>query len=266
MNDYKEASFALITGASEGIGRAIAEEIALRKMNLVLVALPGPQLQQAACELQQRYGVKVVTYETDLTDDKAPEHLYEWIQKGGFKIKVLVNNAGLGHEGLFETSSLDFIDQMMQLNMRAVIHLTHLFLPQLKLCKEAYILNVGSMASFRPMPYKNIYTATKSFIFYFSRALREELRQSSIKVSVLCPGPVPTSMAVKKRMNSKGFIGKMMVITPEKVARIAVNKMIKGKPVIVPGFINRAILLLEKVVPRSRQMKIVIRMFKEEEC
>lgn len=266
MNDYKEESFALITGASEGIGRAIAEEIALRKLNIILVALPGPQLQKAACELQQRYGIKVVTYETDLTEDEAPERLYKWVKKEGLRVKVLVNNAGLGHEGLFETSSWDFIDQMMKLNMRAVIHMTHLFLPQLKTCKEAYILNVGSMASFRPMPYKNIYTATKSFIFYFSRALREELRHTSIKVSVLCPGPVPTSMAVKKRMNSKGFISKMMVITPDKVARIAVNKMIKGKPVIVPGFINRAILILEKAVPRSRQMKIVIRMFKEEGC
>lgn len=266
MNDYKEATFALITGASEGIGRAIAEEIALRKMNLILVALPGPHLQKAACELQERYGIKVVTYEADLTEDKAPKRLHEWVQKEGFRIKVLVNNAGLGHEGLFEASSLDFIDQMMQLNMHAVIHLTYLFLPQLKRCREAYILNVGSMASFRPMPYKNIYTATKSFVFYFSTALREELRQSSVKVSVLCPGPVPTSVAVKKRMTSKGLIGKMMIITPEKVARIAVNKMIKGKPVIVPGFINRAILILEKVVPRSRQMKIVIRMFKEESC
>lgn len=266
MNDYKEASFALITGASEGIGRAIAEEIALRKMNIILVALPGPPLQKAACELQERYGIKVVAYETDLTEYKAPERLYEWVQKEGLRIKVLVNNAGLGHEGLFETSTLDFIDQMMQLNMRAVIHLTHLFLPQLKSCKEAYILNVGSMASFRPMPYKNIYTATKSFIFYFSRALREELRQSSVKVSVLCPGPVPTSEAVKKRMDSKGFVGKMMVIAPNKVARIAVNKMIKGKPVIVPGLINRVILAFEKIVPRSRQMKILIRMFKEEGC
>lgn len=258
------AYFALITGASEGIGRAIAEELASRKFNLILVALPGPKLQEAACDLKQKYAIETIIYEADLTSDKAPEALYQWVLEHRYKIIMLVNNAGVGHEGLFEASPLSFIDKMMQLNMNAVVHLTHLFIPHLKQFDETYILNVGSLASFRPMPYKNIYTATKSFIFYFTLALREELRQSSVKVSVLCPGPVPTSISVKKRMFSKGLVGKMMIITPDKVAQIAIDKMIKGKSVIVPGFVNRCILLFEKVVPRGRQMKILGKMFNNE--
>lgn len=260
----EEAYFALVTGASEGIGRAIAEELASRKINLILVALPGPKLEEAACQLKQKYAIETIIYATDLTLAKAPETLHAWVQEHDYKINILINNAGVGHEGLFEASPLPFIDKMMQLNMKVVIHLTYLFIPQLRQCEKAYILNVGSLASFRPMPYKTIYTATKSFIFYFTRALREELRPSSIRASVLCPGPVPTSISVKKRMFSKGIIGKMMILTPQKVAEIAIDKMIKGKPVIVPGFVNRFILLFEKAVPRSRQMKILGKMFNNE--
>ena len=257
----ERSDFALITGASEGIGRAIAAELASRKINLILVALPDAKLQKAACELKKTYGVEVVTYATDLIKEGAVQALFQWCSDHQYLVNILVNNAGIGHEGAFETTPLSYIDDMMQLNMRSVIHLTYLFVPHLKKNREAYILNVGSLASFRPMPYKNIYTATKSFIFYFTRALREELKGSSIKVSVLCP--VPTNSKVKARTTSKGIIGKMMILTAEKVAKIGIEKLYKGQAVIVPGFINKSLLIFEKTLPRNIPMKILASMYKD---
>jgi uncharacterized protein len=112
------------------------------------------------------------------------------------------------------------------------------------------------------MPFKIIYTASKSFVFFFSRALREELLNSSVSVSVLCPGPVLTNNDIVKRTRSKGTIAKMMVMRATEVAEIAIDHLLKGKPVIVPGRLNRLILLFEKIIPRSRQMKILTKMYK----
>lgn len=262
-HDFSEKeSFALITGASTGIGRAIAEELASRGHNLILAALPDDKLQETVSQIKGKYQILIESYEADLTAINEPEALFQWCITKGYRINILVNNAGLGHEGAFETTPLHYIDKMMQLNMRAVVHLTHLLIPELKKNQEAFILNVGSLASFRPMPYKSIYTATKSFIFYFSRALREELHYSNIGVSVLCPGPVPTNQLVKERTLSKGFLGKIMVKYPEEVARIAIDKMFNKKPVIIPGMIPRILLQFEKLIPRKSQMRILVKMYK----
>lgn len=256
------ALFALITGASNGIGKSIAEELASRNYNLLLVALPDSNLDTVAEDLKSKYKVQIHQYEIDLTSKDAPITLYSWFKENNYKICILVNNAGIGHEGLFESTSFSFIENMMNLNMNAVVHLTYLFLPELRSCKAAYILNVGSLASFRPIPFKIIYTASKSFIFFFTRALREELINSSIKVSVLCPGPVFTNKKVERRTNSKGLIAKMMVMAAKEVAHIAVEKMLRGKPVIVPGVLNRFLLIFEKIIPLNNQMKILGKLYR----
>lgn len=258
----KGALFALVTGASNGIGKSIAEELASRNYNLLLVALPESNLGQAASDIKAKYDVEVYEFEIDLTAKDAPNALYTWFKKNDYKICMLVNNAGIGHEGLFESASYSFIENMMNLNMNAVVHLTYLFLPELRNCKDAYILNVGSLASFRPIPFKAIYTASKSFIFLFTRALREELLTSSIKVSVLCPGPVLTNEKVERRTNSKGAIAKMMVMTSKEVASIAIKKLLRGKPVIVPGILNRFLLIFQKFIPLNNQIKILGKLYK----
>lgn len=258
----ESALFALITGASNGIGKSIAEELASRNYNLLLVALPNSNLDKVAEDLENKYSVRVHYFEIDLTTEDAPKTLYNWFKKNDYKICILVNNAGIGHEGLFESTSYSFIENMMKLNMNAVVHLTYLFLPELRSCKDAYILNVGSLASFGPIPFKIIYTGSKSFVFFFTRALREELLNSSIKVSILCPGPVFTNEKVERRTNSKGVIAKMMVMTAKEVASIAVIKMLKGKPVIIPGTLNRFLLIFQKFIPLNNQMKILGKLYK----
>ncbi len=257
------AQFALITGASHGIGKAIAAEFASRNYNLILVALPASNLEKVACELREGYDVKVRHFEVDLTTPNGPQQVFDWVKSQDLQVSVLVNNAGIGHEGNFESTPWEFINSMMQLNMNAVVQLTYLFLPELKQCSQAYILNVGSLASFRPIPFKIIYTASKSFVFFFSRALREELLHSPVSVSVLCPGPVLTNNDIIKRTRSKGVVAKMMVMRSKQVAQIAVDDLMNKKPVIVPGRLNRFILLFEKMIPRSRQMKILTKMYKD---
>lgn len=259
----QEACYALLTGASHGIGNCLAEELASRNYNLILTALPESNLSAIAAEIKTTYNVEVHHFEIDLSEKSGPEKLYDWCKENNFKIGILINNAGIGHEGPFESTPFSFIDNMMQLNMNAVVHLTYLFLPDLKKCKDAYILNVGSLASFRPIPFKIVYTASKSFVFFFTRALREELLNSSIKVSVLCPGPVFTNDDVKRRTKSKGAIAQRMVMTPRKVARIAIENLFKGKAVIVPGSINKFLLFFEKLVPRNNKIKILGKIYKD---
>ncbi len=255
--------FALVTGASRGIGKAIARELASRNYNLILAALPESNLETVTKEICGAYNVQVVQFEVDLTAADGPQQLFDWVKKNGFQVSVLVNNAGMGHEGEFGCMPWPDINTMMQLNMNAVVQLTYLFLPELKKCRQAYILNVGSLASFRPIPFKIIYTASKSFVFFFTRALREELLLSPVSVSVLCPGPVLTNNDTIKRTRSKGTIARMMVLRSKQVAQIAIDDLLDKKPVIVPGRFNRFLLLFEKMVPRNRQMKILAKIYKD---
>lgn len=262
MNEIAHETYALITGSSSGIGKALAEELAERGYNLILIALPDSGLCKVAETLKTTYSIKVQTLAIDLTENDAPQKVKDFCRANNLAVNVLVNNAGIGHEGLFTASPLPFIVNMLQLNMVALTSLTHLFIPELRLHRQSYILNVGSMASFRPMPYKCVYTATKSYVFYFTRALREELRDSSIRVSVLCPGPVITNPEVEARTNNKGFFSDRMLMKPHQVAEKALKDMFNNKPVIVPGIMNRALLLLEKGMPRSIPVKIIAKLFK----
>lgn len=253
--------YTLVTGASAGIGKALAQEFAKKGCNLLLIALPDSGLCQVAENFRRNFQIDVQTYAIDLTENDAPQKILDYCKANNMPVNILVNNAGVGNEGLFTDAPLSFIKNMLQLNMVAVTCLTHLFIPELKKHQHAYILNVGSMAAFRPMPFKSVYTATKSYVLYFTRALREELRNSTVKASVLCPGPVITNSEVEARTNNKGLISDMMQMKPEEVAEKAVNDLFQDKAVIVPGMINRFILFIEKGIPTSIPVKIISKMF-----
>jgi len=137
----------------------------------------------------------------------------------------------------------------VQLNIQPLISLSHLFIPGMKKHPKAYILNVGSIASFYPVPYKSIYAASKSFVYSFSMALKEELKSTSIKVSVLCPGPVTTNEEVIARIKAQGRLGKLIKMTPDEVAKIAVRGLLNGKIIIIPGLLNRFSLFVMKSLP-----------------
>jgi short-subunit dehydrogenase len=175
---------------------------------------------------------------------------------------MLINNAGVGAAGRFEEESTELIDYMIQLNIRALVLLTRLFIPELKKHPQAYILNMGSLGALMPTPYKSIYCSSKSFIFDFSRALREELRKTSIKVSVVNPGAVPTNPHVIERINNGGIIAKASSIPSEILVRKAITRMMRGKVVIIPGFMINLYLVIGYMIPLKIRIRLIGNIFR----
>ena len=176
----------------------------------------------------------------------------------------LVNNAGVISSGRpFEEDSYNFYEKMMRVNVIAVTLLTRVFLPELKKHSHASILNVGSTGSFVPFPYKAVYGATKSFIYSFTMALREELRDSHVKVSTLCPGSVPTNQKIRKRTEKAGFLWKISILQAEQVARIGLDSMEKNRRLTVPGCVNKFYKNLSLILPVFVKMRIMTLVFKK---
>lgn len=243
--------FALVTGASSGIGKAIAKKLAVDGWNLCIVALPDTDLESYGKYLADTYGVQVKCITKDLTDPTAPQELYDECTAEGMAIKVLVNNAGFGNAIPFADTEVQVIQRMMQLNMHAVVSLCRLFIPSMKQFKEAYILNVGSTASFFPVPYKSIYSATKNFVLSFSNSLRIELLPNKIFVSCLCPGPTETNAATIARLNSLGWKARMFSLSADEVAAIAIRRLFRKKSITIPGRSNRMGISFGSMLPRS---------------
>ena len=241
--------YTLITGASEGLGKALAIECANRKMNLVLVSLPGPELYSLASFIQRNYHVDVITFEKDLSEPENCTELSNEINVLNLHINILINNAGMGGTFLFKDRDIQFYEKLIKLNVLATTIITRLLLENLKRCPESYILNVGSMASYFYIPKKHVYGASKSFIYSFSRSLRGELEKDKVYVSVLCPGGLNTNVAVTLLNRTHTGMAKWAVMNPEDVAPIAINGLLSKKEVIIPGKTNKLFLVMDKVIP-----------------
>ncbi|KOH44971.1 SDR family NAD(P)-dependent oxidoreductase [Sunxiuqinia dokdonensis] len=255
--------YTLITGASTGLGKAFAKECAQRNMNLILVSLPNENLTGLCEELRQTYQVNVFCKETNLTSRQAVLDFSNWVLEN-FHVNILINNAGIGGTQSFVNSETDYLDDMIQLNIRAMTLLTRLILPELKRHSTANILNVSSLAAFSPVPYKTIYPATKAFVHHFTRGLEAELQDSNVQVSVLNPGPIMTNSDVTKRINGQSAYVKLSIMTPEQVAQIAIRKMMSGKSVIIPGFMNRLNAFFIRLVPENFRIFVGTCIFKRE--
>lgn len=168
--------YTLITGASSGIGKAIAWYCGSLGMNLILVSLPGEGLSQVAEAIEKQYGVKTCCYETDLSVLDAPANLFGFTQSRNLDVTILINNAGLAGASVFGQSDMKYIDDRILLNVRAVVMLSRLYLPVLSSHPTSFILNVGSMAGFFQIPYKSLYCSGKAFVYAFSRSIRSELK------------------------------------------------------------------------------------------
>ena len=254
--------YTLITGASHGIGKALSMECASRKMNLILVALPGPDLVNIVHAIRKNYDVDVVYIPIDLTETNAPEKVFNWVKDNELIVNMLINNVGIGASGLFEYIGLDEYLMMIRLNNEVLVSLTYHFLPELKKQPKAYILNMSSLEAFLPLPYKAVYAGTKNFVYSYSLALREELKDSNVSLSVVCPGPVITNREGLLRIKSHGKHSKAIVLLPKHVARAAIFYLLKGKGVIVPGFMNIAITRLVRILPVQFKMSLLERMFR----
>ncbi|MGD0782637.1 MAG: SDR family NAD(P)-dependent oxidoreductase [Candidatus Aminicenantales bacterium] len=253
----------LITGASMGLGKAMAWECARRGMNLVLTALPGERLAETAGEIEKACGVRVLAREIDLTEDGAPARLAAWALENT-PIDVLINNAGFGGSRAIENAEPAYIERMIRLNVLAVGLLTHALLPELKTHPSARVLNVASLAACGPLPFKTVYPASKAFVFHWSRGLRAELRKTNVRVCVLLPGPMRTNPDVRSRLDKQGWIGRRTTVSVEAAARLAVRGLFKGRAVIVPGAAAKLNRFLMAVVPTPVLLFFTGRVFSRE--
>lgn len=255
--------YTLITGASKGLGRELAYEFAKRSNNLILVALPGEDLESFSRHLELKFKISVCYYETDLTKNNAPIELVKWV-KNNFSVNILVNNAGVGGSMPFNDSSVEYLDTIILLNIRALALITRQMLSELKKHSIAYILNVSSLAAFSPIPYKTVYPASKAFVYSFSRSLKEELKGTSVNISVICPGQMMTNSDTVKRIKKLGFYGKFGLLSANKIAQIAIRSMFDGKGVIVPGILNKVNLFIIKAVPPGIRISLFARLVRKE--
>jgi short-subunit dehydrogenase len=243
--------YALIAGGSKGIGYALAEALAKRGFNLILVARHEGPLKEAKASLENKYHVTVQTLSKDLSQDDAATEIADWCKEKDIPLKMLCNVAGFGGSRDYMQLPLDTLRYMIRLNMESAVTLSYTLLPLLEKNAPSYILNVASMAGFAPMPQKNLYSATKSGVLFFSYSLRYELQDKGISVSCLAPGPVLTKKEVvdetKKQM---GNFGMKMAMQPEDVGEIAIRKTLKGRMIIVPGTIANISSKALRVLPK----------------
>ncbi len=250
MKKQRTARFALITGASQGLGRAFAEECAARGMDLFLIALPGSGLSQVAGALADEYKVKADWLEIDLTEDDAPDKVLAALERRRFETELLVNNAGIGSIGLFGDSELSGHEAVIRLNTLALVRLTHRLIPGLKRREAARILNVASLGAFFPMISLPVYSATKSFVLTFSLALRDELRPT-VGVSALCPNTIRNDKATNEYVDKLPFFCRWACLLPSRIAKAGIDGALRGKAIIVPGLLNKVLRVIGPFVPRS---------------
>lgn len=244
----------LITGASSGIGEAFARKLASQGENVLLVARTENKLASLCNELGRASDVNAQYVALDLMGNDAPAKLFEETEQRGLEVDMLINNAGFGSMGDFTTLPLEKELEMVDLNIKALIALTHYFLKPMRERGRGSIINVASTAGFQPVPYMTTYAATKAFVLSFSDALWEENRAHGIQVMALCPGVTDTNFLAASEMDRPPM---RVSQTPEQVVETALKGMKRGRGHIISGWTNYFLTESERFVPRSFVARIV---------
>ena len=243
--------YALISGGSRGIGDAIATALAKRNFNLVLIARNEEDLKLAKNKLESTYPVRVEILPYDLSEAESAAKIGTWCSERDLRLKILCNVTGIGGSADYLNTSLKNSLYMLRLNTEPAISLIFNLLPSLKKNQPSYILNVSSMAGFAPISIKNIYSAAKSAMIFFSYSLRYQLKKDNISVSCLCPGPVFTKPEIEKEtIHQLGWFGRQLAVHPEKIGEIAIDKTLKKEMIIVPGALAKTISVILRILPR----------------
>jgi uncharacterized protein len=257
------SSTALVTGASSGIGAAIAAELASRGYSLVLVARREERLLSLATELRSEHEVEAEIVVADLAKEPERDRLQTELAGRGRAVEVLVNNAGFGRQADFATSPQERMVEMVRVNVEAVVDLTSRFLGPMVERGRGSVINIASTAAFQPLPGSAVYAASKSFVLSFSEAIRTELRGRGVTVTAVCPGPVRTEFT------DVAGVGGVEERTPgavwmsaEEIARQAVDGAKHDKRVVVPGLLNRASALAGQHSPRAIALPLISRVWR----
>ena len=262
MKNEIQNKFAVITGASQGLGKAFAIELAERGCNIILISLPNQDLEELSLFIQNKFKVQAYFFETDLSNDINIKQLADNLNNS-FSISFLINNAGVGGSIPFEDARLDYINTIIQVNIKATTFLTRLLLANLKRQSKSYILNVSSMAAFSPMGYKTVYPASKAFVHSFSRGLYQELKNTNVFVSVVNPGAMATNDEIVSRIRKQGFLGKLTLLKPEKVAKYSISRLLKRDTVIM---VNPIAWFFSAVLPIWIKLPLMTQIVKREIC
>lgn len=261
MNQW-QGKWALITGASAGIGVALARELAAGGTNLVLTARRRDRLAGLAGELSSKHGIRTLVCVTDLAQDSGPQEIFAFTEDKGIGIDLLVNNAGFGAYGEFQKMKADRLLEMVRVNVSAVVHLTHLYLPAMIARGSGDILILASTAAFQAVPYITTYAATKSFDLQFAEGLAEEVRQYGVRVCALCPGSTESEFL---QVAGQRHHTRRPPETARKVAQVGLRALASGKSSVISGFTNWLGAETVRLAPRRMVTRIAGGMFRPKE-
>lgn len=248
-------NFILITGASTGIGENMARQLAAKQYNLILVARNQHKLQQLKNELEEKYSITIEMMAVDLAKVENAVALHQKVKHHGFKVEMLINNAGVGSYGDFTETSLAQDLDMIKLNISSLVALTKLFAQDMKANRSGKIMNVASLLSFLPFPYYSVYSATKAFVLAFTETIAAELEGTGVVVTALCPGPTDTPFNSDKMLTTNAYSANRPMSSVA-VAKVGVQLLLNGKGKKIVGFNNWFISNLPRITPDFIMMKI----------
>lgn len=250
-NDAKTrwtGKWALVTGASAGIGLELAKQLAAAGAHLVLAARRTDRLEKLAAELSSEHNTNALAFGADLARPEAPREIYEYTRKKGIEVDLLVNNAGFGTFGRLDEAPEERLLEMVQVNCAAVVALTRLYVPEMVKRGRGDVLIVASTAAFQAVPFISTYAATKAFDLLFAEGIAEELRPTGVRVCALCPGSTTTEFQSVAHQPDRAF---RAAETAEKVARVGLEGLARGKRCVISGTRNRMMVRAERLTPRS---------------
>ncbi|MBO1266352.1 SDR family oxidoreductase [Proteiniclasticum sp. SCR006] len=241
--------YALVTGATSGIGLEIALNFARDGIHLILVARREEKLNEIRDRIEAQYGVKVLVLAKDLTREEAPDEIHEEVEKRGIRVDYLINNAGFGSFGRLKDTDYEKEKDLVKLNVLSLLQMNKLFIPAMVERHFGYVMNVASLAAFMPGPVMANYYASKAYVLSLSEAMHEELKEEGVKVSALCPGPVRTEFQERAEMK-KTDTAKAFIMEAKKVADAGYLGLWRGKAVVIPGTFEKMVPVLTKLMPR----------------
>jgi short-subunit dehydrogenase len=243
-------SYAIVTGASSGIGNELAKVLAKEGKHIIVVATRYDLLEELKTEIQDKYGTKVKVLSLDLANPNAPIAIFDELEKEHINVDVLINNAGFGVYGKFSETELQKEQEMVQVNLVSLMHLTKLFLKGMLNNKSGYILNVASLCAFTPVPLESVYCSTKAGVLHFSEALANELKGTGVSVTCLCIGLAKTEFHKRAKMEDTK-VAKRKMMDAAAVAEGGINALKKGGIITIPGLQYKMWPLIARILPRG---------------